>query len=557
MALLVGFLLLPLGDILTYPDRVSVLPNLQTDAAAYYALGRELADTKSVAALPPRHPPGWITTLGLAFLVGGTSYVTGKLVLWAALVFCVLGSAWLAGRMFGRPAKWAAALVCASSPAMRGYVGTVQYEVFTGALLLGVVALGVRTIDAPDRTALYRRAVATGLVGALLILTRETFAVVVPLLAGWVATCVRRRMGRQPALGAAVLVTAVAMAPAIGWTVVQSARFEQLITISEKGPIVIELGNNPRANGTYNAPLVGIGQPTGLRFVLENPGRSVVLAVRKVLYFWGVLRDGWNVPRPAAVWLWRASTGLVPLEWFAALARGGWLLLLFAVALWQLDREGLARWWGVPGAVLTIMIVHIVTLSSHRFAVTTLPLVFALVSGPLARLTQMAAVSLRSAVVKSAALGLLVIVVAMQFQSWPLRRQLEAALLDGLNADNVVDKVAGREVRIADAARGVRPMVLLADEYFPRGTVRLSVRARRLQEAPSAVPALHVSIVDLAGQPACAREFAAGELRPDAFDALVVMCPIVRDTVATLAVTTLGAVDVAIDELSLDWVRPR
>jgi hypothetical protein len=146
----------------------------------------------------------------------------------------------------------------------------------------------------------------------------------------------------------------------------------------------------------------------------------------------------------------------------------------------------------------------------------------------------------------------------MQFQYWPLHRELRASLLDGLNADNVADHAVGREVRVADAARGVRPMVLLADEYFPRGTVRLAVRARRLEEAAaSAVPALHVSIVDLAGQPACAREFAAGELGHDTFDTLLVMCPIARDTVATLAVTTLGSVDVAVDGLSLDWVRPQ
>ena len=78
------------------------------------------------------------------------------------------------------------------------------------------------------------------------------------------------------------------------------------ITISEKGPIVVELGNNPRANGTYNAPLVGIGQPTGLAFVTLIQAGRVVLAGGKTLYFWGVLRDGWNVPRPSAVWAWRA-----------------------------------------------------------------------------------------------------------------------------------------------------------------------------------------------------------------------------------------------------------
>ena len=102
------------------------------------------------------------------------------------------------------------------------------------------------------------------------------------------------------------------------------------------------------------------------------------------------------MPRPTAVWLWRATTGLVPLEFFAAIARGGWLLAVFVASLWMLGRQGLRDWWALPAAVLMLMAVHVATLSSHRFAVPILPVVFVLVSGPL-RAAVRAAPALRDA----------------------------------------------------------------------------------------------------------------------------------------------------------------
>jgi hypothetical protein len=274
-----------------------------------------------------------------------------------------------------------------------------------------------------------------------------------------------------------------------------------------------------------------------------------------VLYFWGVLRDGWNVPRPGAVWLWRASTGLVPVDLLGAIARGGWLLALFVIALWQLGRHGLSTWWVVPAIVLLIMLVHVATLSSHRFAVPTLPLVFVLVSGPIARVVDRLLPAVGSPTVWIASMLLVAIIVAMQFQSWPLRMHLHAADLDGLSADNVVDEVAGRHVRVADARRGVRPVALLTDEYIARGLIRLQTHARRTSNAPSeSVPAMRITMVDLDGTTICGSDVAAGALKPDRFDAITMTCHVPRDTVATLAIFSLGIVDVAIDQVTLDWM---
>jgi hypothetical protein len=362
--------------------------------------------------------------------------------------------------------------------------------------------------------------------------------------------------GRRTALLAALAVATIAIAPAAAWSAMQSIRSGTLVTISEKGPIVIELGHNTRANGTYNAPLVGIGPPTGLAFALQNPGREIVLSARKVLYFWGVLRDGWNVPRPSAVWLWRATTGLVPHEVFGALARGGWLLAFFLVSLAMLGRTGLARWWGIPAVVVALMTVHIITLSSHRFAVPGLPLVFVLISGPIASIFEQLRVLLRSRVVVAASALLITIVTAMQFQTWPLRMRMKTADLDGLLAENTGDDVAGHVVRTADAARGVRPVALLSDQFFARGTIRVSFGARRLSDSPNmAAPAVQISLVTLKGDAVCATEVRGAELVVDRFIPVVMMCRLPTDTVGTIAIVGLGLVDFALDELVLEWVR--
>ncbi|MGH7507486.1 MAG: hypothetical protein ACRELX_17665, partial [Longimicrobiales bacterium] len=159
MIVAIGFFAwLPLRDVLAYPDRVAVLPNLQADAQTYYELGREVAETGSLRPLPARHPPVWVAVLAAVFAVTGASFVAAKLVLWAALLASIAGCAWLARRVYSTAAAWPAALLCASSPALRGYVGTVQYEVFTGALLLLVLVLAARAAEASSVRMLLRRA---------------------------------------------------------------------------------------------------------------------------------------------------------------------------------------------------------------------------------------------------------------------------------------------------------------------------------------------------------------------------------------------------------------
>src|SRR4029450_1408220 len=122
-----------------------------------------------------------------------------------------------------------------------------------------------------------------------------------------------------------------------------------------------------------------------LHLRVPEPRGELRLAWRKLLYFWGVLRDGWNVPRPAAVWLARASGGLGPLEIILPAARGGWLLLALIVACVTLRRNQWQELWLLPAIIAALMAVHLATISSHRFAAPILPLALSLTPGATAR----------------------------------------------------------------------------------------------------------------------------------------------------------------------------
>jgi 4-amino-4-deoxy-L-arabinose transferase-like glycosyltransferase len=554
-AAIAWFLWLPLGDVLAYPTRISVLSNLEVDAAAYDAIGRAVAATWTLDAFPVRHPPVWPALLAVVYGTFGASYVAGKLISWVALAGCIALSAWIAKRVYGEAAAWAAALVCASSPALRAYVGTLQYEVTAAFFALALLALAVRAAQSRERPSLFVWSALAGLIGGLLVLTREPFALLIPMTALWIGGRVRDAVGIRSAALAAVLTTAIAAAPAIGWSALQSMRDGRLIVISDKGPIVFDLGYNPLANGTYNAPLVGIIQPTGLAFITQFPRRTLILATRKWLYLWGVLRDGWNVPHPATIWIWRASGGLLPPPVLSPIVRGGWLLGAFVVALWMLGREGLRRWWILPASVLAVLAVHVGTLASYRFAVPTLPIVYVIVSGPLATLAVFCARALRPAPIALASAFLGACMIAMQFADWPLNLHYDAVRLDGIAADNRVDPISGRPARMADAARGQRPIVLLADEYLPSGEVTMTIGARLTDNGSdaSSIAVARAALLESGGRIACERTISALELRRDRFESIEAECRLARTGPTTFTIDSLGTADLAIDDVALTW----
>jgi hypothetical protein len=299
-----------------------------------------------------------------------------------------------------------------------------------------------------------------------------------------------------------------------------------------------------------------MSEPAGVDYLRAFPGETLVLAGRKLLYSFGVLRDGWNVPHPAAVWIWRATTGAIPLSVIEPTVRGGWLLVASAIGLFMLGRDGVRTWMVLPLSIGAILAVHVITLASYRFSVPLLPVLYVLASGPATALARAAAPLVRVPVVAVGCALIAVLAVAAQFQSWPLAVQYRAADLDGLTAANRVDEVTGAPARFADAGPGARPVVLLPDTYLPRGPLLLEVAMRQTgSNSANATAAARVALVHLDGTPACVENVPAAQLPHDRFADIAVSCRLTHDGPATLAVYSTGQTDLAIDRVRLTWTR--
>ena len=545
---------MPLLDILTHRERIAVLPSLQVDATTYDAIAHSLAVTGNVRDIPARQPPGFVVLVALVYWAFGHSWLTAKIVLWTALVASTALAFWLASRVWGSGAGVLAALLTATSPALRHYVGTIQYEVIAALGLLSLLILSVRVVEASRTPAILILAACAGLAGGLLALTREVFVGVFPLVWLWIGTRLRSRIGFHKALLSSITFLAIAATPIACWSVAQSRARGQAIFITDKGPATFALGNNPVASGTYNVDR--IVEPAGLAFFSQMPWAAAKLVVRKALYFWGVLRDGWNVPRPAAWWVYRGSGGLVPIEIALPLARGGWLLVGFLIGLVALFRRGsLGSWWILPAIVIAVFSAHVITLSSHRFAVPILPIVFVMISGPavtglhrvLKRMSSGRWLALAAGAAVTAAVGL---------QWVPLRLQVryQASSLDAMNEFNRVDPILGQSVRFVEAGRGRRTAMILPDEFLPSGDLRLTISGRRgHSQAAADVPVARVTVIAPDGSVACLEDIPLGILYEDRFSDVWIPCTLKSEGAATLLVETLGLVDLAFEDVILTW----
>lgn len=551
LAVVLFGLSLPLGDVLASSDRLSASSSLQVDAATYDALAASLAGGASWRTIPVRQPPGFVAILAAIYAVFGHSYLAAKLLLWACLIAATALAAWLARAVWGPRAAWTAALLTATAPALRHYTGTVQYEVLVAAQLLAALAVLTMAVHARRRRALLAWTLLAAITTAALVLTREVFAGVVPILAVWLGVQTRRHVGagRAGVLGAAFLV--LALAPAGWWSAAQSSREGALVLMSDKGPVTFALGNNPRASGTYDHE--AIAQPSGLRFVRERPQAALAVFARKAMYFWGVIRDPWNVPRPAGLWLYRATGGMIPLDVSLPLARGGWVLLACLGGLVAFMRGGAWRqWWIVPAVIGAVWTAHVLTLSSHRFAVPILPLAFVFAAGPVSAAAAGAARWLSQAPWRVAG-AIAVSVLAVAFQ-WlvpaPPAVAFAAADLDAMNAVNVV-AVSGQRLRTAPAADGVRAAMILSDEYFARGRYQVRLTAARSDAALAPdLPVARVTVMSGDGTVRCREDVPAGLLPTGLLGDVWVPCVLRADGPATLVVEALGRTDLSFGDVA-------
>jgi hypothetical protein len=547
-AILLLLIASPLPSILASGDRLSQLPSLQVDAAAYDAIAADIVHTGSLGAIPPLQPPGFVTLLSGVYSLPVPSRVAARVALWLCFVACV-GLAGLLASMVYRDelAGWAAALLTASSAMLRRYTGTIQYELVAALAVLILIVLAHRFGRAERGAILVRGAVALGVAAGLAVLVREVLSVIVPLLALFVRQ--RSPAGARP-WGSAlpgIIVAIVSAAVVLSWIGVQSWRSDRIVPLSDKGPLVLAFGNNPHANGTFNAPLAGVGDPAGISFMAAYPADTLRLAGRKILYFWGILRDGWNVPRVSAIWMARSTAGLVPLEWWLPFARGGAVLAAVLVALWLWPRALWREWWLLPASILAVLCVHVVTVSSHRFIAPVLPLAFVISAGPAASATRWVAATQRRLMLAGV---LIAASMAMQLVRWPVTYTLRAAAMDGANAVDGWDAQEGT-IRVADASRGPRAVALLADEFLPRGSFAVTVTMRAM--GSGAPPAARMWLQTIEGVPVCERDIDL-EAR-DRWTEVSMPCVLPADSIATFALETTGRADLQIARVSFGWDR--
>jgi hypothetical protein len=519
--------------------------NLGIDTDKYDGAARRIAAT-GVVDVPTLQPPEYILYLALLYRLLGPRVIVPKL-LACAMVLGLSVGVWALGRRFvGEGAAFAGAVLTITSPVLRAYASTLQYEVLAASLFLASIAVVLAATHGSTRRQRFVSLSAASCLCGVTTLTRETFLVVFPVLLVYVALSTKGRMRERTEIVAAMAVIFVAVLGS--WSVWQHRRTGQWVLVSQKGPLVMQFGNNPNANGTYNATLKPVVSPTGWEFILERPWTAAKLAVRKFAYFFGFLKDGWNVPRASALLMARLTFGTVSLVVCEALARSAASVFALGGAVVILATGRLRReLWVLPAVIGATLGLHIVSISSHRFAIPVLPVIFLLAGIALAigahwLLRRVPAPMLW------AALFVFTVWAGVAAACHPsVHASVEGEDLDGNLADDVVDEGASNgRARYADAARGQRGMAIMTDEFLPKGRFRLTLdlRAERAGEVGE------VTMPIEGGGDAC-RETLRSSGR-GGYERVIVDGTLPADASVKVIVTTKGVTGVWLDRVYIE-----
>jgi hypothetical protein len=346
------------------------------------------------------------------------------------------------------------------------------------------------------------------------------------------------------------LLIALSLAPVAGWSAYQSVRTGRLVPVTDKGGINFRQGNNPTATGTFNAAnAADTPEPAGMAFFVERPAAAARLIARKFGYFWGLLRDGWNVPRPAATWVSKSFGGFVPLEFLLPLARGGLVFALVCVGLLRWSRAQWLDWWHAPAVIVVQLSVHLITVSSFRYALPIWPVALLIATGPLrdaarwslAKPRRLAAVS---CVLLAAGL--------MQLSSPRMQYVLPASELDSGRV-SVVTEPDGGKFRHAAPADGPQLIALLADEYLAAGKIQITalLRSSGAESADAVVATVWLRGFD--GRTICRLEVPHWLTNRAEFSAVSLDCTLPETTVATMAIESSARAAVDLRQLSFQW----
>lgn len=449
--------------------------NLGIDTEIYHSLALQLLSSEA-PGIPPGLAPGFPIFLASVYAAFGPSPLAVKLV-HCVLLFLIAVQIWLIGRhYFSRTVGALGAVLTVTSPMLVSYAVTLQYELLVAFLFSVMFSALLLAINSRTLADIIIWSAVLAVTAACCTLTREPFLLLAPFFFIYLLL-----YGRAPrrAVGLSFAVAIGLYLSIVGWWVADvHRRTGLLVPISAKGPINLDAGNNPGANGTFNLQqfpfhdnVFDIPSPKGLDFVRHRPLEWAALAAQKADYFFGFRKDGWNVPRYAALVTARLTFGSLPYEWCLFLARSG-LSLLFLASLPLLLRRAIGELSIVPLMVVLTLVLQVVLMSAHRYALPYLPQMALFAA--YACTVLLARLSLRLATAFAALFAGLYLVSYVNPPTITWNVPIEAT--DGaLYGD---ERIAGEVVRYFPAAGGPRFAAVNSDEYFPRGPLTLALSAQ-------------------------------------------------------------------------------
>lgn len=531
--------------------------NLGIDTDTYHSLSRALL-LGADASIPTYQPPGFLVYLAGIYALFGTAPVWPKLlnVLMLILMSMIV---WRLGKRAGHPSLgFLAATAVSYSSAFRAYSCTVQYEVLAALLFLmafdflwSSLNSGFNSGLKADLAKRKRCLIGSASILSVAMLTRETFLVVAPVLAS-VIFFTRCRVNRRAAILDTSLYLLVALLPAFLWSFYQFQKTGETVLISSKGSINFALGNNPNASGTFNLGARPIAEPSGLKFISDYPAQSLELAVRKIGYFWGIKKDGWNVPDPSLL-VWQYLFGdLLSFQKVDLLNRIVLSVLFLMGLILGLKERSLRLLTAVICAVTAvIMCVHIVFIASFRFIVPLLPLVFLVASIPFYELRKMSLYNKKAIGFAFLALcGAFITLRGVKIP--PVNLYAEAEDLDGLVVEDRRDEAAsGGYYRASLPSNERRLLVFLSHVYLPSGEATMAVHLRQTDLDESALG--EIKILNGNNHTVCRKKVQASQdLKGGLFVPIELNCTLLSSKPYALAFYVRASGGVEADSVSLE-----
>jgi 4-amino-4-deoxy-L-arabinose transferase-like glycosyltransferase len=260
-----------------------------SDEMHYDLLARNLAAGRGYVedGVPTAYWPIGYPALIAAFYAAFGPHYLPIIIFQAFLGAATAALAWrLASLFWGEGPARAAGLIVAALPSQLAYAAR-----FFPAVVFGFVAVAASYLILKSR-----RTVAAAAAGLFTGVGGLAAPVLLPMPGAFLVIDLLVGRGWKRALTRAFVAAAVAAAAVAPWTVRNFRVFGAFVPVSTNGGVILWMGSNPGADGSYNFPLSAenplwavtdevkrdrMGRALALKFVREHPGAFVKLLIPK------------------------------------------------------------------------------------------------------------------------------------------------------------------------------------------------------------------------------------------------------------------------------------